>query len=171
MPINPQSHRRTVLRGAAWTAPAIVLATAAPAAAMSGGEARVTTRITPTMDDAGHNLRVSMQFDNSAPGSTGVTTIYVTCLPNPGSGVVDPTPPTGVSTGWVAGTPTPTGNGQVFPFTSAEGIRGIPGGVAATFLFFEVKVGPDSVFGSSGSISTTSQSESGTIADGFAPWT
>lgn len=170
MTIDPRPHRRTVLRGAAWTAPAIVLATAAPAAAMSGGEARVTTRITPTMDDAGRTLRVSMQFDNSAPGSTGVTTIFVTCLPT--AGVVDSTPPTGVSTGWVAGTPVATdvGNGQVFPFTSATGIRGIPVGVAATFLFFDVKVGPDSVLQSSGTISTTSESEFGTIADGFAPW-
>ncbi|MGA8847738.1 MAG: hypothetical protein WB471_14080 [Nocardioides sp.] len=164
-----QPHRRAVLRGAAWTAPAIVLATAAPATAASGG-AQVTTRISPTTDDPGHNLHIAIQFDNSGPGSTGRTTVHVTCLPT--TGVVDPTPPSAVSSGWVAGKPTPTdlGNGQIFPFTSADGIRGIPSGVAATFLFFDVKVGPDSVLQSAGTITTSAVPTSGTVVDGVGAW-
>lgn len=162
--------RRTLLKGAAWSAPAIVVATAAPAMAASG-PAMVTTRITPTMDDAGHNLFVSMQFDNVNTGGTGLTTIFVSLLP--ATGVVDPIPPTGVSNGWVAGpsTPTSVGNGRVFPFTSATGIPGAPpNGVAAAFLFFSVKVGPDSVLRSAGSIRTTSTTENGQILDGSSAW-
>ncbi|WP_323792012.1 hypothetical protein [Nocardioides sp.] len=169
MPVDPQPHRRTVLRGAAWTAPAIVLATAAPATAASG-DAQVTTTVTPT-NDAGGTLRVSMRFDSAGPASTGPTTVYVTCLPTPGT--VEPTEPTSVSSGWLAGpvTATDTGDGQVFSFTSADGIRGIPGGVAATFLFFDVVVTPHPVLGSAGSITTQTVTTTGTVADGGAPWT
>ena len=168
MTAEPLPHRRAILRGAAWTAPAIVLATAAPATAASG-DAQVTTTVTPTRD-AGSTLRVSMRFDSAGPDSTGLTTVYVTCRPTAGS--VEPTEPTSVSSGWTAGpvAPTDPSGGQVFSFTSPDGIRGIPGGVAATFLFFDVVVTPAPVVGSSGGITTHTVTAPGTVAVGAAPW-
>lgn len=179
--VDPSStpSRRSVVRGAAWSAPVIVLATAAPAVAASG-PASVVTTVPPTSDNSATTLPVTINFTNSNTGSTGLTTVTVRFqvagfLTIPEGSVTDAAP-TGVTPGWVPGVPTGTGTNRVFTFTkAAPGIAGTATGTATpvtTTLSFTVGITRQAVTGlSAGSISVTTTAASGTVANGNGAWT
>jgi hypothetical protein len=70
--------RRTIAKGVAWTVPVVIVATAAPAAAASGG-------VTPSAVRSGTNLVFTFVNDGSQPVKVVITSIST------GSGWATPT--------------------------------------------------------------------------------
>ena len=159
--------------GAAWTAPAIVIASAAPAAALSG-PANVVTVISPPTRN-GPNLTVNLQFTNRNTGSTGLMTCAVYF--DPTIGTVQATAPTinALSTaGW-----TYNGTGGISPersFSFSRPAPGIPGAATATgtgppiTLNITVKVDPVQGAASAGTIRTLNVVSSGNMTAANSAW-
>ncbi|MGA8848185.1 MAG: hypothetical protein WB471_16340 [Nocardioides sp.] len=72
--INPSS-RRAVLRAGAWTAPVVVLATAAPAVAASG-PADISVTVPTTTDDNG-TMPITIIFENKNIRTSGPIQLFV----------------------------------------------------------------------------------------------
>jgi hypothetical protein len=86
---SPGVDRRTLLRTAAWTAPAIVVATAAPAAANASG---TFTAVSATASISGlfgqsKNVTFTVVFGGTSPGPHPVTFTSVTGDAGPYSGL------------------------------------------------------------------------------------
>lgn len=176
---HTQLSRRRVLKGAAWSAPAIVLATAAPAIAASG-PASVTTLAFASRE--GNVLDVVLTFVNQNTGSTGLTTVAVFFESTvPAEQIVphNPTIDTDASTlPW-----TFTGTGGTSPersFSFSLPAPGIPGAPTATgpgpaqTLAFSILVPVDLVvgvsFGTIRTLNVTSEVGS-TIMSATTAWT
>ena len=167
----PSTSRRRILHGAAWTAPAIVLATAAPAFAASG-RANVTSFVLPTADVDG-KLPVTIQFRNRNTGSTGQTNVFVRFTPNPASGTVQPDSATDVTNGWrsIGSSSDPTKPN--FTFVSATGIPGAstPDGIAESSFSFVVTVLPATPSGvSAGTITVAATLTEGDFTGVTGTW-
>lgn len=137
-----RSSRRTVLKGAAWGAPAIVVVSAAPAMAASG-PAVVTTAISGSV--TGTTLSVSVVLTNANTIASGLTNVTVTVTPTAvtgGSITGTNASVAGTSTaGWTGGTGTAgTGGARSFAFSNATGVPGAatPTGTASSTLNFTV---------------------------------
>ena len=125
-------NRRTVLKGAAWTAPAIVVATAAPAFAASQIRPAVTS--TTTSSRSGSNVTVSSTFTNAAAIAT--TGLIVTYEITPLAGSTVSGPVDSITGGWTASTPTFNGAVMTVVFTKAAPQLGAaPSSVTLGFRF------------------------------------
>ncbi|WP_323793744.1 hypothetical protein [Nocardioides sp.] len=167
---TPGTSRRRVLKGAAWTAPAIVLATAAPTYAASG-RAAVTTLVLPATHTHGV-LSVTIDFINRNTESTGLTTAIVTCSPTPGSGTVVRNSATRVTNGWqFIGSGNST-TAPTFSFSRDQGIDGAPtaDSTATTRLHFRLEVLPNEVGQSAGTISVQTIRARGDATGGSGTW-
>lgn len=171
---SSRPHRRALIKGAAWTAPAIVLATAAPATAASGA-ADVITTIPPTMDTYNGpgedgTLPVLINFTNTNTGSTGSVSITVTFLGVIAGVTADR--PTDVSPGWSFVSPA-EGNqfNRRFTFMNPVGIAGAgtPTGTAESSLAFTIRT-VTATTTSNGAITTTATAASGQIRPGSGSW-
>jgi hypothetical protein len=127
--------RRTVLRAAAWSAPAIALAVAAPAAAAStpvvnpASAANLyvvvnTMRSGYTWDGSGNRIGVTsaVQLENRWDSGLELLRSATVIVEFPSAFIAQTTPVINhggsTSTGaWVAGTPTTSGDVVKFPFT------------------------------------------------------
>lgn len=158
---TPSTSRRRLLHGAAWTAPAIVLATAAPSFAASG-RANVTATVTPTADADG-KLPVTIEFRNRNTGSTGQANVFVRFTPNPASGTVEPNSATEVTNGWTSIGSSSDPSRPNFTFVSPTGIPGAstPDGIAESSFSFVVTVNPGA-----GELSAGTITVSATFVDG-----
>lgn len=166
----PGSTRRHVLKGAAWSAPAIVLATAAPSFAASG-RAAVTTLVLPATHTHGE-LSVTIDFVNRNTGSTGLTTTIVTFTPAPGFGSVVPDSATRVTNDWrFIGSGNST-TAPTFSFSRTQGIDGAPTATttATTRLYFRLRVEPNAAGQSAGTISTMTIVREGDTTAGRGSW-
>lgn len=126
MPEHHQaSSRRTVLKGAAWTAPAIVLATAAPAFAASGA-ASITQTVSGVVDNGTLLMTTTVNFLNT---NTGATTAGVVVRLGATAGGVSGAVPTAVSDGWSFVGATPEGSAAIrwYSFSGT-----IPGATSAS---------------------------------------
>jgi hypothetical protein len=150
---KPGSSRRTVLKGAAWTAPVVVLATAAPAAAVSGS-ANVAQTASGSVDQPAELLTTSIDFVNS---NTGSTTASIVVRLSASAGQMGAADPISVSAGWVFVSATPVGNAAIREYTFSGTIPGASDATStqASFLRFEVPVEPADSLPSAGSIRAT----------------
>lgn len=161
-----QPHRRSVLKGAAWAAPAIVVATAAPALAASA-DALVTINI-PTTANNGTNLPVQVTFTNVNTRSTGQTDLAIVFTPGVGQGSVDADAPafTTNDAGWTnqGNTLNTLTGARTFNFRSTTGIPGAATvtGTAVSTLVFQVKV-TQANGASSGGISASATPARGSV--------
>lgn len=159
--------RRSVVKGAAWTAPVIVVASAAPAMAASGPAAVTTTVATA---QSGSNLDVSLSFVNANMGATSnPTTLAVRFSPT--AGTVDPAAPINIVTtgaAWSYVSSTVVGTVVTFNFTST-GIPGAttPTGTSTCTLAFKIKVNGGT---SAGAINVTANTASGAVLPGTGTW-
>lgn len=138
---NRPSSRRTVLRGAAWSAPAIVIATAAPAYAASGA-ASITQTVSGVVDSGTLVMTTTVDFLNS---NTGATTATVVVRLGASAGQVSGAAPGAVSPGWAFVSSTPAGSAAIRWYTFSGTIPGAtdasgPSSVAASVLSFTVPV-------------------------------
>jgi hypothetical protein len=160
MPEHHEISRRRVVTGAAWAAPVIVVASAAPAVAGSATPPNVTTVVEPAVH-SGTTLPVTVRFQNSGTQSTGVTVIDVFFTTNlaAASGEVSDAAPvideTASSAGWTYDAVRGTVQRRIFTFTRALGIEGATGPTPAeTVLAFSITVVPaEPLDTSAGSIS------------------
>lgn len=166
----PGSTRRHVLKGAAWSAPAIVLATAAPSYAASG-RANVTTIVLPTADADG-KLPVTLEFRNRNTESTGRTNVFVRFTPYPASGMVEPNSAVEVTNGWTSIGSSPDPTMPNFTFVSATGIPGAstPDGIAVSSFSFEVTVLPGAGGLSAGTITVAATLGQGDFTGTTGTW-
>ena len=117
--------RRRVVAGAAWAAPAIVVASSAPAWAGSTGDPNVTAFVEPTAD-ANNALPVTISFQNSGTGDTGLLIIdvfFTTNLAAVNGTLSDAAPtldPTSVSAGWAYDSVRGTIQRRIFTFTHSR---------------------------------------------------
>lgn len=150
--------RRRILTGAAWTAPAIVVASATPSYAGSPpGDPNVTAIVQPTAD-ADNTLPVTIRFQNSGPGSTGLLVVDVFLTTNLAqvNGTLSTADPTSVSQGWQFQGATGSVQRRILTFANALGIPGTTDPLSPTMsvLSFNYTVVPSPTTGqSSGDIS------------------
>lgn len=164
------TSRRRVIKGAAWAAPVIVMASAAPAFAASG-PASVSTTVLPATDSGGR-LPVTINFLNRNTESTGLTTVIVTFTPTPGFGSVTKDEAFEVTPGWnYLGSGNST-TAPTFSFSRAAGIDGAASstGTATTTLSFEVGVVGNALGQSAGTISVSIIPTRGNTAGGSGAW-
>lgn len=148
------SNRRAVLKGAAWTAPAIVLATAAPAFAASGA-ASITQAVSGVVDDDTLLMTTTVRYVNANTGATPATAIVRLSA---SAGRVATGDPTSVGPGWAFVGVTPVGSAAIREYTFAGTIAGAdsPSTSDQTDLVFTVLVETASVAElSAGTIRTT----------------
>ena len=120
MPRHP--NRRTVVRTAVWTAPAVAMATAAPALAASAGSAQLkfdTLNLFPAdFNDKGvpQSLESKVQVENlfQQNGPTLTTLTLTVSYPDTRTNGGDPTQVTGA--GWSFASATHTGSRWVYSF-------------------------------------------------------
>ncbi|WP_139977447.1 hypothetical protein [Nocardioides litoris] len=158
------SSRRTVLKGAAWAAPAIVVATAAPAMAASG-PALVVTTINAVRPSSNTTVNVTVSFSNSNTGGTGNTYTDVTVSQPTGNTSATPTNVMGTNWSFESVQGTPTNQLKVWRFRNTEGIPGVatatsPPGVTSSFSF-AFSTNNSSV---AGTVSAATTPTSGTVA-------
>ncbi len=132
------SSRRTVLKGAAWTAPAIVLATAAPAVALSGA-ANITQSASGVLDRPSLTMRTTIAYVNA---NTGATTATTTVVLRSSAGQIGAGDPTAVSAGWAFVSVTPVGSAGIRTYTFSGVIPGAPSATStqSSSLAFTVAV-------------------------------
>ncbi len=118
-------HRRSVLKGAAWTTPAIVLATAAPAMAASG-PASVAQSAVGVVDRPNLKMTTTVSFSNA---NTGAAPATVEVRVAASAGGISADDPTGVTGGWSFTGATPVGSAAIRTFTF---MGTIPGAATAT---------------------------------------
>ncbi|WP_323791930.1 hypothetical protein [Nocardioides sp.] len=125
----PGASRRKVLKGAAWTAPVVVMASAAPAFAVSG-PAALTTIIEEAYNEVRDEvtvLTVITEVTNANTGSPGAVTTVFTVLPT--GGTITDADPTVLN----------LGAGFVFVSKAAAGV----GGYSYTFTNGNFPGAPD----------------------------
>ena len=168
---TPLPSRRTVIGGAAWAAPAIVVAAAAPAFAASG-PASVTTTVRPA-SDANGRLPITIDFLNRNTGSTRLTTVIVTLTPTPLFGSVTPGSAVDVTGGWTFLGSGNSTTAPTFSFSKSTGIDGAATstGTATTTLSFAVTVVPNQLGQSAGTIDVIVSPGNGSVASGDGLWT
>ncbi len=161
------TSRRRVIKGAVWTAPAIVIATAAPAFAASG-PAAVTTTVRPaTHSDT--KLPITIDFLNRNTGATGLTNVFVKFTPT--AGTVTKSSVADVAPGWTFNGSSNDAAAPTLAFSHATGIAGAPtaSGTATTTLSFTATVVP--VAGqSAGTIAVSVSPSTGSITGGNGGW-
>lgn len=165
--------RRTVVRSlahAAWAAPVIVAASAAPAFAVSG-PAAVTTTVSGSRTDA--VLTIAITLTNSNTGPAGVTTLVVTATPLPatGSTISSSDPVITNADGWVFTTRSGNSGGRTYNFSNPN-VPGAPTstGTAQSTLIFTVPVGAGLAAPSSGTITAVPTVANGTSSGGAGAW-
>ncbi len=163
------ASRRKILKGAAWTAPVVVMASAAPAFAASG-PAALTTRIEAY--DGGGKLTVIPTITNANTGAAGHTTLAITATPTVGT--ISDADPVLLSSGagfvFVSRTagPGPARN-YLFETANVPGASS-PTGTAPVAFAFEVPVtGPANQ--SSGTITAVPTPTNGNGTPGSGTWT
>ena len=123
---------------------------------------------------------MTIDFINANTGSTGAVTVTVRLQVAGGligapQGSVTSAVPTGVSAGWVAGTPTGSDTDRTFTFTrAAPGIVGTSGATGApvtTTLSFTATITRSALGRSAGDITVTTVAASGSVAPGVGTWT
>jgi hypothetical protein len=131
--VPPGISRRRIVKGAAWTAPVIVMASAAPAIAASPPV--VTTTGIAGTGGLSTTETVNMTFNN-AGGAASVLSATVTVTPTAvvGGSLTVPTSTT-LATNWTNTTPTSSGTGFTTTFTRNDGIAVSPGTRTLSFQF------------------------------------
>lgn len=168
---QPSVSRRKIVTNAAWAAPAIVVATAAPAMALSG---RANVALTMTATRSGNLLTVNLSGINRNTENTGLTTtvVYV----NPEVGDVPAQTATinsmGSSPGWRTDASTGGPTRRAFGFTRDNGYDGAPTstGTATTSLSFTITVTPAAGLLSSGTLDTLTVRQRGDVTDTDSLW-
>jgi hypothetical protein len=168
--------RRRVVAGAAWTAPAIVVASAVPAYALSG-PANVLITFGPT-SRTGDQLSVDMEWVNRNTEPTGLMTTAVYFTPTIGFGTIpklDPVIDAGASTpGWTFVGSNNNEADRSFSFTrAAPGIPGAPDALGVSdpvVLSFTITVTPNVATLSAGQIRTLSVVSSGSMGQANSAW-
>lgn len=149
-------NRRTVLKGAAWSAPLIVVATAAPSYAASG---TVTTVIVANRPGANTTVNVSVLFTKTANGSTGTLTVDVTLTALAATGTLN-NGPTAVNGGTLVGLQgTGTDQSRTYRFT-VPNINGSAGATATLTFSFTTSAST-----TTGTASATSTAPTVTVAN------
>lgn len=141
--VDHRVSRRTVTRGAAWSAPVIVLATAAPVMAASGPVTVTTLPPTATRGQL-DSVFTTIRFLNSSAEPTPAT-VAVTLTPTPDvGGTVTDERPRNISTGWspLTGTPTGTETARTFTFVGTVLGASAPDQPRETVLTFAARVVP-----------------------------
>lgn len=146
--------RRGVLRAGAWSAPVIVLATAAPAFAASG-EAAITAVVMDTTDDDG-TMPVRIVFTNSNTRPSGAIQLFVEFALSqvvPVRSIASQTP-TEISPGWVYTGTGGTDTVRTFGLRLESGIPGAPtsSSTSTSVLDFKIVVAGPTASPSSGTI-------------------
>ncbi|WP_323792623.1 hypothetical protein [Nocardioides sp.] len=141
MPESPSaSSRRSVLKGAAWTAPAIVLASAAPAFAASGA-ASITQTVVGVLDRPNLKMTTTVDYNNLNTGATTATAIVTL---RSSAGQIATGDPSFVSDGWTFSGVTPAGSAFIREYTFNGAIPGAPDASSTqpSSLVFTVGVEP-----------------------------
>jgi hypothetical protein len=173
---SQQISRRRVVAGAAWGAPAIVVASAVPAMALSG-PANVLITIPPTADSGG-TLTVEAEFVNRNTGATGLITTAFFFTPTTGLGSVPAQTPTinstGTTPGWTFTGQNNDSSDKSFSFSrAAPGIPGAPDATSTSdpvMLSFTITVTPGALDTSAGQIRTLSVVQSGSAPQANSLW-
>ena len=166
------ASRRNVLKGAAWTAPVVVMATAAPAYAVSG-EAALTTVVESAYNevrDEVNVLTVITKVTNANTGAPGLTTLVFTLQPTGGTIVDADATVLNVGAGFVFATKAPAGVGGFrYTFTNSTfvGAADAASTEEKSFAFTVPVTGL-----SAGGINVTTTPTNGTAAPGVGrAWT
>jgi hypothetical protein len=174
LPTTPTT-RRTALKGGAWAAPVIVVASAAPAWALSTPISGpiVTTSVGPTNDNA-TSMPVSITFSNAYNTAVGAMSVTVQLSFNPasGRGVNPSAAPTGVTTGWVHTGSTGSNQNRFITFTNAGGIAAATDPLTPATLnlsFSQGLAAGSTAFG--GTINTTATASGASITNGTGVFT
>jgi hypothetical protein len=122
--------RRTALRSSAWTVPAVVVATAAPAMAVSPGEPTVTILVVPSRINA-TSSRYDITFNNAGSATTAFSyTLAATRTSATGS-------PVGLTIGPPYALGTVSGPPEAYTFQFVKTDQVLPNGLSSTFLEVE----------------------------------
>jgi hypothetical protein len=123
--------RRTALRSSAWTVPAVVVATAAPAMAVSPGEPTVTVLVVPSQINA-TSSRYDITFNNAGSATSAFYyTLTATRTSATGS-------PIGLTIGAPYALGTVSGPPEAYTFEVVKTDQVLPNGLSTTFLEVEV---------------------------------
>jgi hypothetical protein len=172
---DTSTSRRTLVMGAAWTAPAIVLASAAPAMALSTPVSGpiVSTSVEPTTDN-GATMPVSVTFSNPYNTAIGAISVTVQLSFNPasGRGVNPSASPSIVTAGWVHTGSAGSNQNRSISFTNASGIPAATSPESPATLnlsFFQGLAAGSTAFG--GTITTMATASGATITAGSGVFT
>lgn len=165
MPLDRPTTRRTVLRGSAWAAPVVVVATAAPSYAASPG-VPVRPQVVLSVDDATfttttpHALRVQVGLANASMTATSaLVRLSVTMARLTGDRAFPAEEPTQISAGWTFLGATP---GGTFTFTRL--------GLPASPMPFSCLIGATGSAGSDGRVSASATSDDASFVGGNRLW-
>ncbi len=172
-PDAPGISRRAVVRTAghaAWMAPAIVAASAAPSFAASG-PAAISTTVTGSRSEG--MLTVTVTLTNANTGAAGPTALSVGVTPLPNGGTVLSADPTMVSAdGWSFDSRSGNSGGRTY-FFSRPDVAGAATstGTASTTLVFAVPVVESIAMISTGRLVATPIVTNGAATSGASTWT
>lgn len=115
------ASRRNVLKGAAWTAPVVVMATAAPAFAASGAASLTAAISAATALNTPRRVDVRSTLSNiNDQASTALSATVTVTLSASSWGAT----PSATAAGYTGGTPAGTGATRSFTFSAVQQIAG-----------------------------------------------
>ena len=158
--LNAHVSRRRIVQGAAWAAPAILIATAAPAFAATSGTITISGM---TITQNGNSSNFEPRLQAAVTGFAAGDVITLSGAFNAGGQTVSVTDN---SSGWVVATQNTAGDGT-FTFTATKAYDG-SGAIAVTKFKINVSDAP-AIIGTPATISLSRAGVSSSIGGTFQP--